>query len=159
MLAHAAFAALVIVASLNRETGVYLGVIWFLLAQSRHERLWGIGYVGLSAAIFVGLRLALGDPAFYHTRESLLVRNLSEPQMFLPATLFLLAFVVPALVGAWRSPARRLLPLAALTLAMFAAFAVWREVRVLWVAGGAFLLMFPPDTLRTRLHSITRDGD
>lgn len=138
---HFAFAALVVVASLNRETGIYLALAWLSLAQKRRDQVWGIGFTGLSAAVYFGLRAALGDPEFYHTRASLFERNLSEPEMFIPVILFFAVLIIPALSRAWRPVVRRLIPLAALVLVLFVLFAVWREVRLLWTLSAVWLIM------------------
>lgn len=103
--------------------------------------MWGIGFTGLSAVVYFGLRAALGDPEFYHTRMSLFERNLSEPEMFIPIALFFAVLIVPALSNAWRPVIRRLIPLAVLAIVLFVLFAVWREVRVLWTLSGVWMLM------------------
>jgi hypothetical protein len=91
-----AYALLVVFACLNRETGLFVALLYVLLAlgyRRKHEFLWGCFYLALFAVIFLGLRLMLGNIDLQYSPALLLRHNLDQAA-YSAASLFLL-------LGAW----------------------------------------------------------
>lgn len=134
---HLTFAALVALASLNRETGAYL-VLAYALTAYRAGRLswrWLALYAAIWLAVFVGLRVALGTPASRFTVAYVWAWNLER----LPGGLVYLIVCVGGLlfaaVAGWRHAppfVRALWPLVVAYVGAIAVFGVWGEVR-LWL--------------------------
>jgi hypothetical protein len=144
-------AGIVVLASLNRETGVFLPVAVFLaslgelhsigpdvvrrLASSRDVRI-AFGLVVLSTLIFAGLRLVRGsadpvDPLPDVIRRNLERNNLIAALMGIPLLLGV-GWIYAAL--GWRSAPcflRGLARVVPLYLIAFAIWGWWREVRIL----------------------------
>lgn len=128
---RAALIGLVVFAALNRETAVFLGVLWLLL--TREWRMSAV-MVALAAAVFVGLRLTLGaapdsvpiadawrlnTAGGWHTQNAIV--NLS---LVIPALLFALAHRGDMLT-------RRAVWIAVLYIPVAAIFGLWNETRLL----------------------------
>lgn len=134
------YALLVIVASLNRETGglllvlVYFG--WNLGQGSLRRHLsWTGFYAILWIVIFVGLRLALGDAPYY---SEIVSRNTTDARVTSEIVLhnaLMLPLALLAFIGWRQGEARLRRTVVVMTLpylALLAFFAVWNEVR-LWM--------------------------
>lgn len=139
--ARITFAALVILGALNRETTALVLVAAYgawLLPRWRERAVfaWGVLYAGLTAAIYVALRRALGDaPPMYPLDElwtfnttgmwaaEAIVRNaLISPIWILGAAGF--RYAPP--------PLRRLALVLLVYLPPMAIFGVWAETRLQW---------------------------
>lgn len=127
----AAYTALVMLASLNRETGLLLvGFYWAFFGFSRRLLLLSV----LWAAITVGLHLVYGPaPAQFGG----LVGTFALNQETLPSALFANVLLLPLWIGAgyyWRGSSllfKRLLVCVALYVGAFLVGAIWQEVRLL----------------------------
>jgi len=136
----------VVLASLNRETGVFLPLAIFLASLSDFRKLrlrsmpretvLAFGLVVLSTAIFLGLRLVRGSAEPVDQLSEVIRRNLERNNLIAAA------MGVPLLLGfgwmyaalAWRSaPAflRNIARVVPFYLAAFAIWGWWREVRIL----------------------------
>jgi hypothetical protein len=136
----------VVLASLNRETGVFLPLAVFLasvhdlrtfrIASVRRESVLAFGLVVLSTAIFLGLRLVRGSAEPVDQLPDVIRRNLERNNLIAAA------MGVPLLLGfgwiyamlAWRSAPpflRRIARVVPFYLAAFAIWGWWREVRIL----------------------------
>lgn len=135
-----AFAALVVVATLNRETGILLPIAYAALNYTRW-RDWRVVmkllvFGGLWACIFVGLRVILGAAPDMITIEQIARANLGGGWNTSEALLnnaFLIPIWFAALVG-WRSapaPLKRLSLAGLPYLGLLAVFALWDETRLL----------------------------
>lgn len=134
------YALLVVIASLNRETGgLFLVLIFFGWNYGeiplRRNLFWSGLYVVIWLAIFIGLRLVLGDAPYYSEIAS---RNTSDPRVTSEIILhnaLLLPLWLLLFVG-WSKgerPLRRAFIVMTLPyLVLLAFFAVWNEVR-LWM--------------------------
>lgn len=141
----------VVLASLNRETGVFLPLALLLAsldashlfsmaalrsAASRRETLFASAYVLLSTAIFAGLRLLRGSAPPVDQLGDVIARNL-EPNNLIAAAMILLVFLglgwVFAVRGLARGPlfVRRIARVVPCYLAAFAIWGWWREARIL----------------------------
>ena len=142
---------LVVLAALNRETGVFLPLALFLASLTlpprfsltalrtelgRRETRWALAYVLLSTTIFAGLRLLRGSAPPVDELADVMTRNL-ERNNLIAAGMILLVFLgfgwVFAVRGFTRSPpfVRRLARVAPWYLAAFAIWGWWREARIL----------------------------
>jgi hypothetical protein len=127
-----------VVASLNRETGVFLPLALFLasLKDRRRETFVSFGYLLLSTAIFAGLRLVRGSADPVDALPDVLSRNLQRNNLIAAALglpLFLGVGWVYAALGLRSAPTflRRLVRVVPLYLLAFAIWGWWREVRIL----------------------------
>ncbi len=155
---HVLLALLTLIATLNRETGIF--VVFFLLAVApldrRHVRS-AATLLTIWAATFWGLRWYAGDaPRFFDLRTTWHGNTHTIEQLMIAATSWLLmlgALWLYAVMGISRAPAfvRRsalVLPAYALTILMWGA---WVEVR-LWLPMYPVILplalsyLFPPST-------------
>jgi hypothetical protein len=142
---------LVVLASLNRETGVFLPLAlllasidarhWFDIAAlrqaaARRETRGAFGLLLVSVAIFAGLRLLRGSASPVDDLADVVSRNL-ERNNLIAAGLALLLFMgvgwLYALRGFARAPLfiRRVGRVVPFYLAAFAVWGWWREVRIL----------------------------
>jgi len=142
---------MVVLASLNRETGIFLPLALLLgSTEARHpfdlaalrgalvrrEPRLAFGFVVLSAGIFAGLRLLRGSAAQVDALGDVFIRNLQPDNLAAAAmvvTLFLGLGWIFAAYGRARAPhfvrgVGRVVPL---YLAAFAVWGWWREVRIL----------------------------
>lgn len=147
------FAVLVAVASLSRETGVFLVLLYATTAPFSRRRLWTtLAYLAVSGAVFLGVRLVLGGAERYWTLGRVLETNLSQP--FLAAfniSLLLGAVWIFAALGFTRAPAfvRRAAIVIPIYLAAIVVWGIWWEVRLLMplyplVLPLALSYLFPP---------------
>jgi hypothetical protein len=144
-------ATLVVLASLNRETGVFLPLALLLAsidardwwhpdairrAAAQRETRLAFGLLLVSVAIFAGLRLLRGGAAPVDELGDVVSRNL-ERNNLIAAGLALLLFMgvgwIFALRGFGRAPVfiRRVGRVVPFYLAAFAIWGWWREVRIL----------------------------
>lgn len=140
--------ALTLVGSLNRATGVYVPVIYFLggvewsdmrqrffLRNVWHLAMVGVGVVG-SAGVALGLRWLRGAKPSVHDPANLLAINL-EPVFLAQAALHLLLFGGALWFAAWRARNmahpffKRMAWLVPLYGVPVLVFGVWKEVRLL----------------------------
>jgi len=132
---RAGYALLVILATLNRETGLLLPLA-YLATQGRCEWRWGALLLALWGLIFVGLRWAFGSAADNLSIGATFALNTGGGQHTQDA-LFNHAFFVPIWVMVIRhvraAPImlKRLGWVAAVYLALVAVFGLWDEVRLL----------------------------
>jgi hypothetical protein len=129
------FAVVVAIATLNRETAIFL-VALFAVTQplTKDTMRWTAGYFAIWLVIFVGLRLLGGEAERYWTLDLVFRTNMS--QLWLAAfniTLLLGAFWIFALFGVPRAPAfvRRSALVIPAYLATIAIWGIWWEVRLL----------------------------
>jgi hypothetical protein len=128
-------ALLVAVAALNRETGVFL-VLLYAAARPLSKQRWiaTLAYAGIWLTVFIGVRLYAGDSGRYWTIAKVFSSNLSQ--------LWLTAFNVAALLGVFwwfaaagfrRAPlfAQRVAVVIPVYLAVIAVWGIWWEVRLL----------------------------
>ncbi|MCA1644689.1 MAG: hypothetical protein LC797_04175 [Chloroflexi bacterium] len=141
----------VVLASLNRETGVFLPLALLLAslerppaltvaalrsALGRREARLALAYVLLSVAFFAGLRLARGSAPPVDALGDVVARNLDRNNV-IAAGMILLVFLgfgwVFALAGVGRGPlfVRRVARVVPWYLAAFAVWGWWREARIL----------------------------
>jgi hypothetical protein len=143
--------AMVILASLNRETGVFLplalllasldlhqplNVAWVRASARRAEVRFAFGLLLLSTAIFAALRLLRGSAAAVDALGDVIARNLLPDNLVAAAmvlTLFLGLAWYYALRGLSCAPEfiRRVARVVPFYLAAFALWGWWREVRIL----------------------------
>lgn len=131
------YALLVVLACLNRETGLFIALLFVVLAigyRRKHEVLWGCFYLVLFAVIFLGLRLMLGNVDLQYSPALLLRHNLDR-SAYSAASLFLLLGVWWwfSLVGYRRAPrffryATWIIPP---YIVLWFLFAVWYETRLM----------------------------
>ena len=128
-----AMLALVIVGTFNRETGVFLVLMY--AAVTRDWR-WSVVLGAAWLAIFGGLRLAIDPARDFYTIPLIWLANTHSDMaaMAIPGTLMLLLVVIAGLASwrRWHAQTRRaalVLPLYALAVLMFG---IWGEVR-LWL--------------------------
>ncbi|MDQ6675544.1 MAG: hypothetical protein M3069_33245 [Chloroflexota bacterium] len=141
----------VLFASLNRETGIFLPLALLLAsldarhpfdvaalrrAVARREPWLAFGFVVMSAAVFAGLRLLRGSAAQVDALSDVFTRNL-EPDNLTAGAMVLILFLgfgwIFAVSGWRRAPlfirgVGRVVPV---YLAAFAIWGWWREVRIL----------------------------
>lgn len=129
------FALLVAVATLNRETAIFL-IALFAVTQPMTKATvkFVAGYFGIWLVIFVGLRFLGGDAERYWTIDLVFRTNVS--QWWLAAfniTVLLGVFWIFALLGLPRAPAfvRRSALVIPAYLAAVAIWGIWWEVRLL----------------------------
>jgi Dolichyl-phosphate-mannose-protein mannosyltransferase len=129
------FAFLVAVASLSRETGVFLVLLYLATAPFNRRSLWtATMYLAVSGAVFVGVRLVLGDAERYWTLGRVLETNLSQPSLAVfNVAVFLGAVWLFAILGFARAPvfARRAAAIIPIYLGAIAVWGIWWEVRLL----------------------------
>jgi hypothetical protein len=132
----AALVPLVALATLNRETGIYLGALY--LAIRWNERPWArtLLLVAVWAFVFFGLRLVRGEAPHpfspeFHWRGNLAPGGLARAATNLP--LLLGPLVPPAVLGYHLAPAplRRALLVVIPQVVAAWIFAYWFEVRLL----------------------------
>jgi branched-subunit amino acid transport protein AzlD len=134
--------AVVVIASFNRETGVFLPLALLLASLSKDWRhpsrqtKIAFAYCVLSTAIFAGLRLVRGSADPVDPLAEVLRRNLDRNNLIAAAwgVLLFLGFAWPfALLGLRSAPpfVRRLARVIPVYLVAFAIWGWWREVRIL----------------------------
>lgn len=128
-------ALLVAVASLSRETGVFLVLLFVSTAPANWRSVWAaMGYLAVSGAVFVGVRLVAGDAERYWTLGRVLETNLSQPLLAVfNLTVFLGAVWLFAVLGFARAPrfTRRAAVVIPIYAAAIAVWGIWWEVRLL----------------------------
>jgi hypothetical protein len=136
----AAFALVVAVASLNRETAIYLPLAYLLTVGRPRSRDIAIflGLVAVWAAVFLGLRYELGGAPAEMTVAEAWRMNTTAKALRSTAINAGLGFGALSLLAAWGLPrapafARRAACLVPLYLAALIPFALWWEVR-LWTS-------------------------
>lgn len=129
------FALLVAVATLNRETAIFLIALFAVTQPLNRDTIKTVlGYFAIWLVIFVGLRYLGGDAERYWTIDLVFRTNVS--QLWLAAfniTVLLGVFWVFALLGLPRAPAfvRRSALVIPAYLAAVAIWGIWWEVRLL----------------------------
>jgi hypothetical protein len=137
--------AMVVLASLNRETGIFLPLALLLAnldtrdlraAIGRSAVREAVGLVALSTAVFGGLRLLRGSADPVDRLGDVISRNLLPDNLTAAAmvlTLFLGLAWIYAVLGLRGAPSfvRGLARVVPLYLAAFALWGWWREVRIL----------------------------
>jgi hypothetical protein len=129
------FALLVAVATLNRETAIFLVALFAVTQPMTKATMKSVaGYFVIWLVIFVGLRFLGGEAERYWTIDLVLRTNLS--QLWLAAfniTLLLGVFWIFAVFGLSRAPAfvRRSALVIPAYLAAVAVWGIWWEVRLL----------------------------
>jgi hypothetical protein len=124
-----------VVASLNRETGLF-AILAAGFAVWPEGRRWIVGSIGAWAVIYAGLRVALGLTEYVSTVHGNFVANVTPNALLRMAVNVTLVAGLPAWL-AYRArdvaPAflRRALLVVPLYLAVVVIFSVWAEVRVL----------------------------
>ena len=149
------FALLVAVASLSRETGVFL-VLLYAATAPLGRRTWRttLAYLAVSGAVFLGVRFVAGDAERYWTLGRVLETNLSQPLLAVfNISVFLGAVWLFAVLGFARAPAfvRRAAIVIPIYLAAIAVWGIWWEVRLLMplyplVVPLALSYLFPPSS-------------
>ncbi len=126
---------LVAVASLNRETGIFV-VLLFAATQplTRRNLLTTIAYAGVWAAVFIGVRWFGGEADRYWELGRIWRTNLSQPGLTVyNVTAFLGVMWIFAVIGFRRAPA--FLQRAAMVIPAYAGavlvWGLWWEVRLL----------------------------
>jgi hypothetical protein len=128
-------AVLVAVATLNRETGIFLVVLYALARPLNQQRaIVTVAYGAIWLTVFIGLRLYAGDADRYWTVAKVFTSNLSQ----LPLTVFNVAALFGvfwwfAAAGFRDSPTfvRRVAVVIPVYLAVIGVWGVWWEVRLL----------------------------
>lgn len=136
---HAWLALLVAVATLNRETGIFLVALFAVAYPLTKERLgWATLYFAIWAAVFFGLRLAIGEgPARYWTLDTVWYGNTHSLEQIVYGvvnmTLLYGAFWLFAPLGLKHAPAfvRRTALVIPPYLITVGAWGVWTEARLL----------------------------
>lgn len=139
--------ALVALASLNRETALFIPLAFLLTidmkslvnSRSKNERRLILIFCGLCliwAAVFWGLRLSLGSASHIETIERLLAQNTTKGSLFhtfVNGGLFLGGFWAFALLGFRYAPSfiKRVALVVPLYLLTVIVWGVWYEVRLL----------------------------
>jgi hypothetical protein len=129
------FALLVLLASLNRETGIFL-VVLFAATQplTRRNLFTALLYAGLWAVVFAGVRLYGGEAERYWELGRIWRTNLSQPGLTLyNVTAFLGVMWLLALAGFRNSPpfVRRAAIVIPAYAGAVAVWGLWWEVRLL----------------------------
>jgi hypothetical protein len=122
-------------AVLNRETGVFLFLLWVLIERHRwRERsywIWGALYTATFITIYGGLRFVLGPAPDAITVAMVLYRNLRDVHIWLPLVLLYMPFVILAILGAKRfSHGGAFLLVAGAYLALACVFGLLHETRL-----------------------------
>ncbi len=138
----ALLAVIILISSLNRETGILLCLAYLLVHMSPRRPLltgryilWGLGYLAIWAVVFIGLRLWLGIVPQLSMAE-IIQRNLSLSALVFAAVnlfLFLGALWILVYHGYKTSPdfirkAWRVVPI---YFVFFLVFGIWQEIRLL----------------------------
>jgi hypothetical protein len=128
-------ALLLIVAALNRETSVFL-VLLYAVAKPLDKQRWAttLTYAAIWLTVFAALRLYAGDASRYWTLAKVFSSNLSQlwPAVFNVAVLFgVIGWCAAA--GFRDAPpfVRRVATVIPAYLAIVAVWGIWREVRLL----------------------------
>jgi hypothetical protein len=132
---HLWLGVLIALASFNRETAVFLVLLYLVTSDwSRTAWLRTIGYGAVWAAIFLGVRAVSGDAERYWTIERVWRTNIGQPQLVLANLAMLLGiFWLLAPLGWRRTPiflrkAALIVPAYLVTVAIWG---IWWEVRLL----------------------------
>lgn len=129
------FALLVAVATLNRETAIFLVAIFAVTSPlTRETAKSGLGYLCVWLVIFFGIRYLAGDAERYWSLERVFRTNLSQPSLAAFNIAVLLGiFWVFAALGFTRAPAfvRRSALVIPAYLGVVALWGIWWEVRLL----------------------------
>lgn len=136
---HTALAVLIAIATLNRETSIFIILLFCVVYPMTTGRAKIAGmYLAIWAAMFYGLRLAIGEGRpRYWTLDSIWLGNTHELSQivisFTNIALIYGAFWLFAVLGYRRAPefVRRTAMVVPLYLATVAAWGIWTEVRLL----------------------------
>lgn len=134
---HVALAILIAIASLNRETAVFIVFLYFVTSvRDRHSAFWGAAYAAIWLSVFVGLRWWVAAPPAELPLADLWRTNITPEQLGLTAvnvTLLLGPLLLLAPLGYVHAPAfvRRSALVAGPYLATIVVFGLWWEVRLL----------------------------
>jgi hypothetical protein len=131
------FWALVVVASLNRETAFFIPLLYVLTKPlTRKHVLTGLVYIGTWACVFLGLRAVMGDAPRYWDLATICYTNTHTGRFVTIAEnilLFLGGFWVFAIFGFKRAPVfvQRSARVVPAYLAAVSVWGLWWEVRLL----------------------------
>jgi hypothetical protein len=136
---HAALAVLIAIATLNRETAIFIVLLFCVVVPLTRARLTvAAGYLAIWAATFFGIRFAVGaGRPRYWTIDSIWLGNTHDLNQivisFTNIALIYGAFWLFAILGCRRAPAfvRRSALIVPLYLATVAVWGIWTEVRLL----------------------------
>jgi hypothetical protein len=128
-------AALIVLATFNRETAIFLVLLYFVTSDfSRRALSWTTLYAALWAIVYSTVRLVGGEADRYWTVQRVYQTNLSQPNLALfNITLLLGAFWLLAVLGWRHAPAfvRRTTLVVPAYLVTIAVWGIWWEVRLL----------------------------
>jgi hypothetical protein len=136
------YALLVVAACLNRETGLYLIVLFgacIVRSRSRRDWLWGLAYTTLGVATFGLVRLVLGPAERYWTFERIQAINMGDWLVSILDFVFLLCVYWWFAWRGWRTASpflRALVCTMPIYLVPVLLFGIWSETRL-------FVPMFP----------------
>jgi hypothetical protein len=132
---HAWLAALITLATFNRETAIFLVLLYFVTSDfSGRAFKWTAIYGALWSAVYLTVRYVGGDADRYWTIPLIFRTNMSQPNLaLLNVTLLLGAFWMFAALGWSRAPrfVRRTALIAPAYLITIAVWGIWWEVRLL----------------------------
>lgn len=134
---HLALAVLVLVASLNRETAVFIVLLYFVVrVRDRQSALWGAAYAAIWLSIYVGLQWFVAATPTPPPLEEIWRMNTRREQLGLTAVNVALLFgpLLPfAALGYTHAPefVRRSAIVIGPYLATIALYGLWWEVRLL----------------------------
>jgi hypothetical protein len=126
---------LLVVAALNRETSVFLVLLYAVARPLDKQRwAWTLAYAVIWLTVFVGLRLYAGEADRYWTLAKVFSSNLSQlwPTVFNVAVLF--GVIGSCAAAGFRDAplfVRRVATVIPAYLAVVAVWGIWREVRLL----------------------------
>lgn len=128
-------AALIVLATFNRETAIFLVLLYFVTSDfSRRALSWTTLYAALWAIVYGTVRLVGGEADRYWTVQRVYQTNLSQPNLALfNITLLLGAFWLLAVLGWRHAPVfvRRTTLVVPAYLVTIAVWGIWWEVRLL----------------------------
>jgi hypothetical protein len=145
LLRPAVFAAVLALSCLNRETGLFLVVIYAAFTwHDRAARLRSLLYLVVGVSVVVLVRLLVGPGERFWTLDRVITTNIATlPEAFITvAVTFGVAWLL-AWRGAWSSDARPFVIALIIYLLPVFIFGLWRETRlllpvfpaILWLAG------------------------
>lgn len=132
---HAWLAVLIVLATFNRETAIFLVLLYFVTSDfSRHAFTWTAIYGAVWSAVYLSIRYVGGDADRYWTIPLVLRTNLSQPGLTaFNVTVLLGAFWIFAALGWSQAPrfVRRTALIVPAYLITIAVWGIWWEVRLL----------------------------
>jgi len=139
---EAALAVIIVLAALNRETGVFLCLTYLLIHLKTHHPfinarhlIWSMVYFAIWGIVFFGLRLWLGSAPQLSLSE-IMQRNLTPSGLVMAVVnifLFLGALWIQVFHGFKTTPdfVRKAWRAVPVYIAFFLVFGIWQEVRLL----------------------------